>query len=155
MSYYTIHDKNSYLRILNQINLDRNSSSCGSVDRSYWGWKKKDFSDITLQFAIMPLLKKHVSEIDIKTIFQKVMDFTLKNIWADGTCDQSYPHEKHPKTFLDIVPLFVTMIEDFPHFFTEKELAKARSILKKGVLYSLKYPESYAVISNHIAHDAY
>lgn len=152
---YSRFNEVSLNRIASFLNFDKNSSSCGSFDRYYWGWKKKDFSDSTLQYALVPFLKADADNVNIKYICRIAFTYLNRILHSNGTCDQSYPYENHPKTFLDNVPLVVEVIENRNSFFSSSLIDLAINILRRGVDYAIAREEDYATIANHIAHDMY
>lgn len=144
----------SHQRLKSFLNHDLNSDSCGSFDRYYWGWKKRDFSDSTLQFALIPLLRTWGEE-DPKFIVEIVFSFLQKAIYANGSCDQSYPYEGHPKTFLDIAPVFFQLVSSSTPYLSAAQVQLAHNLLAKGLRFSLEAEEDYAIVCNHIAYDCW
>ena len=135
-------------RILAACNFDINSSSQGSFDRYYWSWKKRDFEDATLIYALMPLIKAR-NYVDISS-FDFLCDLCArnicKNIRKNGSIDQCYPFENHPKTPLDIVSVVKCLNEINCGLESEYE---------RLLEFTLIAEEDYAIICNHLAHHAF
>jgi hypothetical protein len=107
-----------------------------------------------LQFAVVPLCKSLTTvHPDVSELFKKrALGFLRKITHLDGTCDQSYPNEKHPKTFLDLVPLISLMFE--PEDETS-DMESLSTFLERSIDYAIKHEEDYAIASNHTAHDLF
>ncbi len=153
MPYHKFKES-SVRRILSHINLEPSSVSFGSLDRNFWGWKKRDFSDSTLQFALVPLLRASVGNEHDK-LLKAAIDFSISVTHKNGSCDQSYPFEGHPKTFLDIAPLFYQGLLSQNLIFDSNWKDKIRKHLMKCLEFSVQRDEDYGIISNHLAHDAF
>ena len=148
---YTRNINISINRILSFLDCDINSPSCGSFDRYYWSWKKKDFQDSTLAYAVLALLK--VENVQGKILnMDVILNFVVKNIVKiqspNGSFDQTYPYENHPKVGLDISNVLYSYLQ----VSEDDEIANA---YRKLIEYSLKEEEKYGVICNHLAHYAY
>lgn len=150
---YRQHGESCVRRVLSFLDQDPASPSYGCFDRAFWGWKKKDFPDTTLQYAIIPLLKSG-GVSDAVILLGISFDFFKKYVHRNGTCDQSYPYENHPKTFLDLVPVLHQIIASSEGTFSSEMVIEAKTLIRKGLESSLK-PERYAFIANHVAHDMY
>jgi len=144
----------SFKRILSFLNLDINTTVFGSLDRYHWGWKKKDFQDATLSYAIIPLIKAmrklsyshEIQEYALKPVVQNLLKIQHPN----GSFDQVYPYEKHPKVALDITEVFYLYLTRF-----DENSESVRIAYKKALQYSLHSEETYGTISNHLAHHAF
>lgn len=135
------------------LNQDRNSSSCGSFDRYYWGWKKRDFSDSTLQYAILPLLKLGAGP-NLDACLAFTFEYLSRIVYPNGSCDQSYPFENHPKIFLDVIGVAAEVALNRNGNFSAEKVDRAKHILRAGVDFSFP-EESYGFIANHLAQYAY
>jgi len=143
--------KLSVHRIQSFLNTDLAASTVGSFDRYYWGWKKKDFEDATLAYAMVPL-RKGLKKLEDNSTFDfmedLVVDHLLRLQHPNGSFDQSYPNELHPKVGLDISSVFY-------NFLKQKKVSEVETAYRKLLKFSLKGEERYALICNHLAHHAY
>ena len=137
-------------RMLSHLNIDLNSTSAGSFDRSFWGWKRRDFQDSTLSGAYLPLQKGlHRLENLINIDFFR--DVVLQNInlmqYNNGSFDQAYPYDGHPKVGFDFTEILYS-------YLIRNQDAVIRRVYKKLIHFGLK-DESYAIICNHLAHQVH
>src|SRR5437870_13847678 len=76
-------------------NREAASQSFGSFDRQYWGWKKKDFSDATLQYAVK-LAVEYARETGVTTTLPPLLEgyvtYCARIQRRDGSFDQCYPN---------------------------------------------------------------
>ena len=135
---------------------DLASNSCGSFDRSWWGWKSRDFSDVTLQAAVELVIKvaeqKNWTSL-MPLLLPRYITFLEKTQHSDGSFDQCYPNERTPGVFYDILPTLLTVhsskwLEDPSRELVEK-------IINKGMKFALSTDEKHGEISNHLAHFSY
>lgn len=146
---YNKYNLISAKKILSHLNLDINSSTQGSFDRYYWSWKKRDFQDSTLSFAVNPLINSgFLSEEDNNYMLQLTVENLVKIQKYNGSFDQSYPNENHPKTGLDFGSVYYNYLVKN----SNKQVEKSYELLLE---YSLKKEEDYGVICNHLAHHMY
>ena len=128
----------------------------GSFDRYFWGWKKKDFSDASLQYAV--ILAVRYAEYRQQTsqlppLLDATIDFCGSIQHQDGSFDQSYPFERHPSVFYDLLPALLYVYQS--PYIGSPQKTKLEQILEKGLKFSLNIDETYAAISNHYAQYAY
>jgi hypothetical protein len=149
-----VYDKSLKLsvhRIQSFLNTDLWTSTAGSFDRHYWGWKKNDFEDATLAYAAVPL-EKGLNRLKENSVFDfmqgLVVDHLLRLQHPDGSFDQSYPNELHPKVGLDVSSVFYS-------FLKQNAVSEVETAYKKLLEFSLKKEEKYALICNHLSHHAY
>jgi len=140
--------------MLSCLDRDPLSKTYGCFDRLYWGWKLKDYADITLQRMVYPttkillendmLDKKHLEWVlaSIKYISNK--------LHTDGSIDQAFfgEHSHAATGFLlfDITNLYI-LIKDL---LSKDEKKLFIYIFKKMGGYLLKYDERHGLISNHL-----
>ncbi len=151
-SIYLQSAKGNYLRLLGSLNLDVNTETYGSFDRIHWGWKKRDFEDSTLCFAMVPMIKAlelGVFEIHRTDLHKIVLDHLLKIQRRNGSFDQSYPNEGHPKVGLDLSQLYYLILK------RDKSDSSVMQSYLRLMKYSLHSEETYGKISNHLAHHSY
>lgn len=151
LEIYNKYDTECINKILSFLNLDINSNSCGSFDRYFWGWKKKDFQDSTLMYSIYVLSKyfqKNKQKNNLEYYQKIALNNILKIIKKNGSIDQTYPNEFHPKNGLDITSFFYLYLQN-------NSDQKIKKLYQKIINYSLKKEENYGIICNHLAHHAY
>ena len=140
-------------RILSNFNIDPNSLSKGSFDRYFWGWKYKDFQDSSLIYSYL-VLKKLINLKKIKINEDYFDNIVLENILniqhKNGSFDQSYPNELHPKIGYDFSELLFILLKDKNKKINSKYFASYKLLID----YSLK-DENYGLISNHLCHHMY
>ena len=145
--------ENSIGRILSNFNMDPNSLSKGSFDRYFWGWKYKDFQDLSLIYSYL-VIKKLINLKKIKINENYFDNIVLQNILKiqhkNGSFDQSYPNELHPKIGYDFSELLFILLKDK----NKKNNSKYFQSYKRLIDYSLK-DENYGLISNHLCHHMY
>jgi len=142
----------SIARIFSNFNIDPNSNSKGSFDRLFWGWKYKDFQDSSLIFSYQSLKKA----LKIKNInynenyFDCIVLNNIKKIQhKNGSFDQSYPNELHPKIGYDFSEILNNLLLNNKNNKNNKK--KYIKCYKKLIDYSLS-DEKYGLISNHLCH---
>lgn len=155
---YISNAKIIYYKISNFLNKEIFTESFGSFDRYWWGWKKKDFQDSTLAYSLLALL--HLRQTDSKTqdnIFSGeelsfFIESGIRNIIHmqknNGSFDQTYPNENHPKIGLDFSEAIYIYLK-------ENKNPEAEKCYRRLIEYSLGAEEDYGAISNHLAHHTY
>jgi|GEM_PF-4959613 len=148
--YQTVWQRSIALsRLRNHFNSDFFTATAGSFDRYHWGWKKRDFPDATLAYAIVPLMKAAtLFDEDESERLDQVVSNLLDLVHKDASFDQVYPFERHPKAALDITTVFALALK-------KQDCPRLRSLYTRIMDYSLKREEGYGVICNHLAHHAY
>jgi len=137
-------------------NRDVASSSCGSFDRSWWGWKARDFSDSTLQAAVTLLIK--VAEEQewgwlMSEMLPRYVAFVEKIQHSNGSFDQCYPNERTPGVFYDILPALL-VVHGSP-FLNPSARQRIEIIIAHGLNFVLSVDEVHGEIVNHLAHFSY
>lgn len=137
-------------------NRDIASSSCGSFDRSWWGWKASDFSDASLQAAITLVIKvaeqKHWGGL-MPELLPRYVAFLERVQHSDGSFDQCYPNEKTPGVFYDILPALLTVHGS--SWLDVSSRDRIEKIITKGMDFAMSADEMHGEIANHLAHFAY
>lgn len=149
--------KDESLRVARQSmcrwNRDIASSSCGSFDRTWWGWKARDFSDASLQAAITLLINtaehqgwsKHV-----QGLLSGYVTFMEKIQHSDGSFDQCYPYERTPGVFYDILPALLSVHSS--SLLDPSATDRVEKIIASGIKFALSSDEKHGLIANHLAH---
>ena len=156
--------KTGYKRTLSHICRNPYSNCAGSCDQGYWRWRNRDFSNASLQYAGVPLLKLVLLDPPWLTVEAK--DHCLETALMaarylaeiqhrNGSFDQCYPYENHPGVVYDAIPLWVLLLERFDSDLDSETRTRIRSSLEKAMSYALRNDERYADIANHFAHFAY
>lgn len=140
--------------MLSCLDRDPLSKTYGCFDRLYWGWKLKDYADITMQRMVYPTAKillnnSMLDEKHLEWILSSIR-YINKKLHNDGSIDQAFfgEHSHAATGFLlfDITNLYL-LIQDL---LNEEEKKLFFSIFKKMGEYLLKYDENHGLISNHL-----
>lgn len=150
--------------ILSNLDRDPLSPSYGSFDRKYWGWKFKDFSDATLQCAVMPLMRvwqiqhsdnPYYGSLALKQWIHAAMDYLVKIQHPDGSFDQCYPNERAVGVVYDVFEAMVLYHEGLLQLASEERRQWFRVKMRKAAEFALHHVENHGMIANHFAHYAY
>ena len=138
-------------------NRDPASPSYGSFDRQYWGWKYKDFSDATLQYAVR-LAVEYAKHFDKTSMLPSLLDGYVTfcgNIQRrDGSFDQCYPYERTPGVVYDILSTLI-YVRQSPSLISDKSRAELEDIIANAARFALRTDEKHGLIANHLAEYAY
>lgn len=140
--------------MLSCLDRDPLSKTYGCFDRLYWGWKLKDYADITLQRLVYPTSKILLAN---NMLDKKHLEWLLasvryvdKKLHKDGSIDQAFfgEHSHAATGFLlfDITNLY-SVVENL---LSQEEKKLFISIFKKMGKYLLHYDENHGLISNHL-----
>jgi hypothetical protein len=138
-------------------NRDLGSSSFGSFDRAYWGWKQKDLSDATLQYAALVVIehaRQRGVDRSLGPLLEGYVDFCLRLQHRNGSLDQCYPFERTPSVIYDILPALWAVYEG-PYLQSPESRGKLETLIHRGVKFGLGHDELHGAIANHFAHYAY
>lgn len=143
-------------QVLSAWNRDPGSPSYGSMDRPYWGWKYKDFSDSTMQYGLNVAIAYARRSGGLDAI-RPWLDATVRYLgriqWGDGSFDQCYPHEKSPGVFFDFL---ATLVDLHGSGLLSKEAgAELEAVIRRGVVFLLRTDEKHGEVANHIAQYGY
>jgi len=143
-------------QVLSAWNRDPGSPSYGSMDRPYWGWKYKDFSDSTMQYGLNLAIAYARRSGGLDAI-RPWLDATVRYLgriqWGDGSFDQCYPHEKSPGVFFDFL---ATLVDLHGSGLLSKAAAlQLEGIIRRGVVFLLRTDEKHGEVANHIAQYGY
>lgn len=141
---------------ISRWNRDPASPSRGSFDRKFWGWKFKDFSDATLQYAVKPALEYFLREGTTEVIPAWLTDYVrfLQAIQlADGSFNQCYPFERTPGVVYDVFPALISVHQS--PYLTSQDRHALEGIIQRALDYVLRSEEKHGEIANHIASYAY
>jgi hypothetical protein len=133
-------------------NRDPGSPSFGSFDRPYWGWKFKDLSDATLQYAIKVVIEYTALEgVDsgLGPMVEGFVSFCRRVQHRDGSFDQSYPYERTPGVIYDILSTLIYVRES--HFLdSARARAELDDIIERAAAFALRTDERHGEIANHL-----
>lgn len=138
--------------ILNAVNKDLHSKTFGCCDRLYWGWKLKDFPDLTKQYSLYAfgLLIDERSEYDAE-VFRSMVLFWMRYLNRDGSADQCFPGEKSAGPTLYALHAILSSYDKILKYFKKEEIGLLSSCIKKSLFFSVKHQEEYGFIANHRA----
>lgn len=142
---------------LSMWNRDPASPSFGSFDRLYWGWKFKDFSDATLQYAVKVVIAYSVragSTSVISDWLEGYVRFCRSIQLPDGSFDQCYPNERTPGVVYDILSTLIHVRES-PLLTSDAARRELDAIIERAAAFALKTDEKHGEVANHIAEFAY
>ena len=137
-------------------NRDPASPSFGSFDRLYWGWKFKDFSDATLQYAAKLVLGSAIDgrgEMPARWL-EGFVSFCRSIQHPDGSFDQCYPHERTPGVVYDILSTLIEVHES-GKLLKQDARDELRGIIGRAAEFALRTDEKHGEVANHIAEFAY
>src|SRR4029079_4429815 len=129
----------------------------GSFDRQYWGWKFKDFSDASLQYAVRLAVEYARLQNQTKALpclLDAFVSFCAAIQRTDGSFDQCYPYERAPGVVYDILSTLI-YVRDSPYLVSGKSRADLDVIIGKAAQFALRTDESHGAIANHFAGYAY
>jgi hypothetical protein len=135
---------------------DPAAPSFGCFDREYWGWKKKDLADCSLQYAVTLCIRyaEHRNETAcLPDFLGGYVDFLARVQHADGSFDQSYCYEKAPGAVHNVLSaLFAVRRSSYLSSDCRKLLEQ---VTRKAVAFTLQADETHGDIANHYAHYAF
>ncbi len=133
------------------------SPSFGSFDRQYWGWKAKDFSDATLQYAVKLAVdygRLTGMTVTLPALLEGYVDYCKQIQLKDGSFDQCYPNERTPGVIYDILSTFI-YVRKSPYLESPKAQNNLDEIMERAITFALKTDERHGDVANHIAEYAY
>ncbi len=138
-------------------NRDPASPSFGSFDRQYWGWKKKDFSDATLQYAVKLAVEySHLAGMTstIPKLLEEYVNYCKQIQLKDGSFDQCYPNERTPGVIYDLLSTFI-YVRQSPYLQSQNAKNCLDGVMERAISFALKTDEKHGNIANHLAQYAY
>lgn len=138
-------------------NRDPGSPSYGSFDRMYWGWKYKDFSDATLQYAVRLAVAYAAYVGKTGTLPELLNGFAVycsKIQHQDGSFDQCYPNERSPGVLYDFLSTLV-FVRTSPLLDSEDAKRNLDVVMQRGVAFLLRTDETHGHVANHTAQYAF
>jgi hypothetical protein len=138
-------------------NRDPASPSFGCFDRQYWGWKYKDFSDATLQYAVIlacEYARRSGATPALPALLDGFVDYCASIQHGDGSFDQCYPYESTPGVIYDILPA-LTYVQRSPFLVADASRRKLQGIIGGAVEFALSTDERHGEVANHIAEYAW
>ncbi len=147
-------------RLLSLQDRDPYSLTYGCFDRTYWGWKFKDFADITLQRAVYSLALVYSHDFEGNQYFQnkKLKEwikagifYWIKKQHRNGSIDQAFPNEfSFGATAFTLGPLISSYLI-IKKELSNQEQEQVLQAFKKASKFLLKGKETHGFISNHLA----
>lgn len=146
-------------RLFALYDVDPVSRSLGLGDRSYWGWKTKDFPNATFQGAVNGLarLVRHgmlPSGIAEKSVLRRIEEMVSAlplTMAADGSLAEAYPNEaSFCVTALVLYDVLVAR-ELLGDLLPEPSRARWLELLAPLVGFLERSDETHGFISNHLA----
>ncbi|QWG14872.1 hypothetical protein KMZ29_09550 [Bradyrhizobium sediminis] len=128
------------------------SPSFGCFDRQYWGWKKKDFADATLQAGVtlcVRLAEETGQTASLPGLLDGFVGYLERIQHRDGSFDQVYPFERTPGVVHDLLTPLIWLWRSF-HLNTETRI-RLETVIHRGAAYTLKSDETHGEIANHFA----
>jgi hypothetical protein len=138
-------------------NRDPASPSFGSFDRAYWGWKYKDFSDSTLQYALRLAVEYAIetgSGAALPELLEQYCAYCARLQHGDGSFDQCYPFEKSPGVLFDFLSTLV-YARTSPLLTSSSACSTLDGVMARGVAFLLRTDEKHGRVANHAAQYAY
>jgi hypothetical protein len=133
------------------------SPSFGSFDRTYWGWKYKDFSDATLQYAVK-LAVEYSKMVGMTSVLPALLEayvaYCQRLQLKDGSFDQCYPNERTPGVIYDILSVLI-YVRQLPYLDSPKAQRELDGVIERAVTFALRAEEKHGEIANHLAKYAY
>lgn len=138
-------------------NRDPASPSFGSFDRPYWGWKFKDFSDATSQYAVKlaveyARLMERTSALPF--LLEGYVDYCSQIQLKDGSFDQCYPYERTPGVVYDILSTLI-YVRKSPYLVSSLAQKKLEKVIRMAASFALRVDEKHGHIANHFAQYAF
>jgi len=147
-------------RALSMWNRDPASPSRGSFDRAYWGWKAKDFSDATLQYAAKLVIGyarlngEFRQSAALGAWLEEYVAYCCRAQQPDGSFDQCYPHERTPGVVYDMLSALLE-VHDSECLASARARAALEEVMVRAVAFALSEDERHGEIANHLASYAF
>lgn len=128
------------------------SPSFGCFDRQYWGWKKKDLADATLQAAALLCIRYAEAQgatSDLPALLEGYVGYLARIQHADGSFDQIYPFERTPGVVHDLLTPLIGLWQS--PYIGEVSRGRLEDIIHAGIGFALKTDETHGEIANHFA----
>jgi hypothetical protein len=132
------------------------SPSFGCFDRQYWGWKKKDLADATLQAAVNVAVRFAENEgktTSLPMLLEGYVAFLERIQHRDGSFDQIYPYERAPGVVHDILSPLISLWRS--QHLEDSVRRRLEAVIHRAVAYALTADEKHGEIANHFAHYAW
>lgn len=137
-------------------NREPSSPSFGSFDRAWWGWKKKDFPDATLQYGVklaVEYARRKEQTANLPDWLSAYVRFCGQIQLRDGSFDQVYPYERSPGVVYDILSTLI-YVRQSP-FLQGAACSELDGIIARAVAFAVKNDERHGEIANHLAEYAF
>ncbi len=144
-------------QVWSRWNREPASPSYGSFDRTYWGWKYKDFSDATLQYGVklaVEYSRMMGSTATLPSLLDGYVTYCAQIQRSDGSFDQAYPYERTPGVVYDILSTLV-YVRTSEYLTNTRSQQHLDNIISRAVNFALSVDEKHGEIANHIASFAY
>lgn len=138
-------------------NRDPASPSFGSFDRQYWGWKYKDFSDATMQYAVrlaVEYAKLQGNTADLPALLDAYVAYCAGIQLRDGSFNQAYPFERAPGVIYDILSTLL-YVRSTPYLTGQHSREILDGTVRRAAGFALRTDENHGEVANHIAQYAY
>ncbi|MEW6278611.1 MAG: hypothetical protein AB1758_08325, partial [Candidatus Eremiobacterota bacterium] len=139
-----------------QWNREPSSPSFGCFDRAWWGWKKKDFPDATLQYAVklaVEYARRSERTAGLGSLLEGYVRFMASSQRRDGSFDQCYPNERAPGVIYDILSTLL-YVRQTP-FLPPAARAELEGVLYRALTFAESADETHGQIANHLAEYAF
>jgi len=138
-------------RILNLAQRNRNSCLFGCCDRQYWGWKQRDFPDLTKQYSLYPYSRLMGNDPTERDWFRGMVLFLLRNLRPDGSADQCFPREASIGPTLYLMHALLSSYEQVLKCFDAAGIESVRKAILRSLNFAISHPEDYGKVANHKA----
>ncbi|MEW5691811.1 MAG: hypothetical protein AB1765_00790 [Candidatus Hydrogenedentota bacterium] len=147
-------------RIISLIDRSIASTTYGCFDRRYWSWRIGDIPNASLQYGILPLTLVRATKFEGNNYYQNkvIKEWILAGLkyWIkiqnrNGSLNQFFPNEQSVGTTYYILSAVLQVYDLLENEIDDEIKEKIEIAVKKSAEFVLKYDETYAIISNHIA----
>lgn len=136
---------------------DPGAPSLGSFDRAYWGWKYRDYSDATLQFAVR-LAVAHARTTGrtstLPALLEQFVDYCGRIQRRDGSFNQCYPCERAPGVVYDLLSTLID-VRRSPYLTSDRARRTLDGVMRRAVAFAMQVDEHHGEIANHVAEYAW
>lgn len=136
-------------RLLNLVNKNPRSLTYGCVDRGYWGWKNRDFPDLSKQYAVLSLVLLETQ--DYADVCTGMIKFVQKRLQKNGSADQCFPRENSAGPTLYLMNGILQARPYLQKILPDMALAAMDDMIVKSLSFCIKHKESYGHVANHKA----
>lgn len=146
-------------RVLALFDVDAISATRGFGDRLYWSWKLIDYANATPQgmvhgLALLAASNRLPWKIDLASIIARIdtaIEAAGKQRASDGSLVEAFPNEKSFCVTALVAFDILCATDALESHIAMATQAKWRSIVAPMIAFLMKYDETHAIISNHLA----